>query len=912
MNRFLRNLLVSAVTLTAISPALAESPVAPTVPRGSFHCFRGMPESDINYVENSTASHIFRIGPKLGNSKWDNTDGHDLREVITEGDLKVLVIIVNFQDTKFTQGKDDPNALITEMLNGEDFTYQNATGSANNFYRTVSAGQFNPHFDIYGPVQLSGRSVDYVSPSYTPETNPDGYYFDETSGTYVQKYPASRAVEEAILSLKDEVDFSQYDSNNDGYVDFVYMFYAGKGATTGGNRNTTIWPHAFTLTAGLGAPIELDGVKIDRYACSAELGSNNRLSGIGTFCHEFGHVLGLPDVYDTAHNGSVNANFTAGPFSCMDSGNYNNNEHTPPFFSSYEQYSLEWMLPTTVTGGGHFTMLPMTARKFAYKFDTSNPQEYFLVEARDKSSLDYYLPCHGLAVWHIDFNLDIWNKNTPNNNDEHQRIDLIEADNDRNASSRDGDLFPGLYGICSFTENISPAFKDWSNRTTGYRLTEISRNMDGTVSFFCDSFAGNEMENSVIAVPALELVESTPNSLTVRFPAIENADQYYVSAFPKAEFDGTFIEKYVEGFYYLPVEAEDGFVTVTISGLTEGETYGVLAYAANSANASRMLSPLYASAMSASFENAKTDVYATATADETPGTLISWVPVPEATGYELTVVRRSAAAPEEEIAPEYVDFKGMKMPEDWSYDGTYDNRAKYCGVAAPSVQLAHSGAYLRSGIYEKQIKSISFWARNRYDEDLCHLDVYGISKDGDMKLVTTITDLDNNGKIHTVDFPAECNGFNMVYFFTSTGLDCNIDDINIEFADAFVDLPVADIEISPVTETMSVVTGLESDTQYVAYVTPLRGEEKGLRSHEVIFTPSTLAVSGVDEVIDSENDGAAFALVDGTIVSAADAPYSVYTVDGTCIAAGVKGSFTLPARGLYIVAASGKSCKICW
>ncbi|MDE5551900.1 MAG: M6 family metalloprotease domain-containing protein, partial [Muribaculaceae bacterium] len=420
MKRLVRTMLLSTLAMSTLTPTFAQEPVAPTVPRGSFHCFRGMPLSDINYVDdNSARPNIFRAGPKLGNSKWDNTDGHDLREVLTEGKLKVMVIIVNFEDTQFSQKSGDPNALITEMLNGDNFTYQNATGSANQYYRTISNGKFDPQFDVYGPINLSKPSVEYVTPQETPATNPDGYYIDPATGKQVQKYPASRAVEEAIMAIKDQVNFADYDSNGDGYVDFVYMFYAGKGATTGGGRYTTIWPHAFTLTSGLGAPIELNGVKIDRYACSAELGANNRLSGIGTFCHEFGHVLGLPDIYDTANNGSARANFTAGPFTCMDAGNYNNDEHTPPFFSSYEQYALEWMLPKTVTGGGHFTMLPLGARKFAYKFETSNPQEYFLMEARDKNSLDYYLPCHGLAVWHIDFNLDIWNKNTPNNNDNH-------------------------------------------------------------------------------------------------------------------------------------------------------------------------------------------------------------------------------------------------------------------------------------------------------------------------------------------------------------------------------------------------------------------------------------------------------------------------------------------------------------
>lgn len=912
MNRFVRKMLLSALAMSTITPAFAQSPVAPTVPRGSFHCFRGMPESEINYVDDTSARpHTFRIGTKLGNSKWDNTDGHDLREVYTEGKLKVLVLIVNFQDTKFSQGKEDPNALIHDMLNGENFTYQNATGSANQFYRTVSDGQFDPQFDIYGPIQLSGKSVDYVTPTETPVTNPDGYYTD-ASGNLIQKYPASRAVGEAIMALKDQVDFSEYDSNNDGYVDFVYMFYAGKGATTGGGRYTTIWPHAYTLTAGLGEPIELNGVKIDRYACSAELGANNKLSGIGTFCHEFGHVLGLPDIYDTANNGSAQANFTAGPFTCMDSGNYNNDEHTPPYFSSYEQYSLEWMLPTTVTGGGTFTMLPMTARKFAYKFETTNPQEYFLIETRDKSSLDYYLPCHGLAVWHIDFNLDIWSKNTPNNNDSHQRIDLIEADNDRNNTSRDGDLFPGAGGICSFTENVSPSFIDWSNNNTGYRLTRIRRNFDGTVTFNCESFAGTEMPGATLAAPQPELIESAPEAVTVRFPAIEGANLYYISAYPVAKFDGTFINEYVDGYYFRPVSESDGYVTVTIDGLQEGASYGIMAYAANDVNAVASATPLIATTVADRFEEAKTAIFALATGDDTPGTIISWMPVNGATSYDLTVVQRSAATPAEAIENVDVPFTGNRMPDDWDGNGSFDSRSKYCGEATPSYQLAHSGAYLRTGIYDNPIKSVSFWARNRFDENLCHLNVYGIAKDGSMRLVTTVNDLSNKGGRHNIDFPSDCYGVNFVYFFTTTGLDCNLDDIVIEFTDTFIDLPVADLDITPVSETSALVIGLQGDTEYVAYVTPMRGEEQGIRSNELTFTPASLPVSGVEEISVDNSSSEGFLLNGGVILPTDNEPYSIYAIDGTLVGGNIRGSFTLPQRGLYIVMKAEKSRKICW
>ncbi|MDE6810914.1 MAG: M6 family metalloprotease domain-containing protein, partial [Muribaculaceae bacterium] len=470
MQRFFKYCTAAILGVASALPSSAE-PARPTVRPGDFYCFRGMEASDINYLPAETAKRPQLRLQKLGNSKFDNTDGHDLREVKTEGDYRILVILVNFKDIKFSSQWGDSKELINDMLNGENFNFQGATGSVNNYFRRVSSGQFNPIFDVVGPVNLSKNEIEYVTTNPDDvQIGPDGNPILDSDYKPTPVYSPGRMVEEAVKALEGQIDFSQYDSDNDGLVDFVYLFFAGVSATTGGTQANNIWPHAFTLTSAIGAPVQVDGVAVNRYCTSSELGSSHSLAGIGTFCHEFAHVLGLPDFYDTANNnGRPSSCFTPGCYSSMDAGYYNNDEHTPPVYSSYEQYSLEWMKPAALSGTGTYTLLPIEARPFAYQVSSpSNPQEYFLLEARGNSYLDRYLKGHGLLVWHIDFDLKIWDSNKPNNEANHQHIDVVEADNNKTESTRDGDTFPGASGICEFTTGINPTFKDWKGEALGY------------------------------------------------------------------------------------------------------------------------------------------------------------------------------------------------------------------------------------------------------------------------------------------------------------------------------------------------------------------------------------------------------------------------------------------------------------
>lgn len=300
------------------------------------------------------------------------------------GQKHFLVILVEFTNKSFTTSE-DPNAAFAALLNEPGYSANGATGSARDFYYDNSHGIFEPVFDVYGPVQMDTTYAYYGQNDYQGN----------------DKRP-EEAIIEGCRKLDDEIDFSRYDNDGDGYVDLVFMYYAGEGEASGGSSNT-IWPHQWDISSA-GKHLELDGKVIDSYACTNEVeGWGGSMCGIGAACHEFGHAMGLPDFYDAdgASNGSAGGLYS---YSVMDAGCYNNNSHTPPYFNFEERMLLGWLdesayreFPET----GTYT-IPHIIEDAAYRTFTDMDGEYFVYEARLKTGWDTYLPAHGLLVYHVD------------------------------------------------------------------------------------------------------------------------------------------------------------------------------------------------------------------------------------------------------------------------------------------------------------------------------------------------------------------------------------------------------------------------------------------------------------------------------------------------------------------------------
>ena len=325
------------------------------------------------------------------------------------GSPKSLVILVNFENLKFKSPT--ANADFTRMLNQYNYAENSATGSARDYFRTSSNGVFEPNFVVVGPYDLS-QSMSY-------------YGKDEGSRIDVK---AGNLIVDACTAADVDVDFTEYDTNGDGFIDNVFVYYAGYNQAEGAGDNT-VWPHRSAIMS----EIYFDGVRIYDYACTSEFRSNKGgvMCGIGTFCHEFGHVLSLPDLYATNNESHA----TMGSWDIMDHGSYNNNGRTPPTYSAYERFYLGWLTPTKLSAG-KYNLEPITVSNMAYlvasemhNLDAKNPspKEFFLVENRHKDFEHDGVQANGLLITHVDYDRLRWSNNTVNNSADNMGVEIVCA-----------------------------------------------------------------------------------------------------------------------------------------------------------------------------------------------------------------------------------------------------------------------------------------------------------------------------------------------------------------------------------------------------------------------------------------------------------------------------------------------------
>lgn len=389
---------------------------------------------------------------------------------------RILVIMANFADIELVSSQ----AEVDSMFNAQNWEKDNAKGSVRQYFFDQSMGTYNPQFDVFGPVTLSQGYA---------------YYGENGAGS------VGCMVTEACRLADDEVDFSQYDANNDGRVDLVFVFYAGFGQNDppknlGQTFNETdlIWPAYWNvIDAGYcNNQRTFDGKTV--YACefSNELDGyystveTNVAAGIGVVCHEFCHAIGLPDLYATGKEAHTKK--LLGGWDIMCNGPYNDDMHSPPSFSAYERFYMGWLTPTLITEPDTLTLEHIATSNKAYlisendhhNLDGLHPDTtvFYLLENRQRAGWDRGLQGSGMLLTRINFNKDWWTSNCVNSNSDNLGVDIIEADGDATADAfnsfigywgKPGDAFP--YGAKEYTG------------ITGHEITDISMSEDGIITF---------------------------------------------------------------------------------------------------------------------------------------------------------------------------------------------------------------------------------------------------------------------------------------------------------------------------------------------------------------------------------------------------------------------------------------------
>lgn len=466
-----------------------------------------------------------------------------------------LVILVNFKDKAFSFESTD----FDKWLNEKNYSVDGGTGSVKDYYRDNSMGKFIPNFSVVGPYTLEHEQI---------------YYAGNDKETGEDVNPRGMVVEACQMAKADNpnMDFSKYDNDKDGYMDNVYVIYAGYSEASTGNGDD-MWPHSWTLRD---EAIIIDGITINNYSCSAELvgASGTKMDGIGTFTHEFGHILGLKDMYDTDEylNGY---GIDPGDYSLYASGSYNNDSRTPPCLMAFERMQMGWCEPVELNAPEDVALSSIADN--VARYINAQPgraegtgHEWFILENRQNKGWDTYLPAHGLLIYHYDYTQEMvekyWSVNGPNNNATHRCMYIKAADGIDDTNTRNGDTYPGRSGNTEFTDTSVPNALNWKGEKTNTPITNILEK-EGIVYF---QVKGGVENWAVIRTEVPEDIRDTSVKVTA---TLKNKTQDIT----EMGFCWALKEEPTIQGTHQKVEVADQ-INYTIIGLQPGSIYNVRAY----------------------------------------------------------------------------------------------------------------------------------------------------------------------------------------------------------------------------------------------------------------------------------------------------------------------------------------------
>lgn len=776
-----------------------------------------------------------------------NPQKEKLNNFPTIGEVHSLVILVQFADTKFSTVGSDAHQFFNNMLNEPGFTYSNgANGSARDFYLNSSNGRFQPQFDVIGPVTL-----------------PEKYsYYGANQGSSVDN-PArlEQFVREACTLADPLVDFSQYDHNQDGYIDNIYFFYAGKGEADSGDGNA-IWPHSayysdMAKDAGLSeTSLKLDGIEVGNYTCSNEINGTlitPQPAGIGTFVHEFGHVLGLADHYDVNYGITT---FAPGSFDTMAQASYNNNGNTPAAFSAYERACLGWLDLTVLKNGvDTLNVLPdLNDSNKAYMVPVggTNDQEYFIMENRQQKGWDAFIPGHGMLLWHIDYDAKAWEKNELNITGTHQRVDIVEADNKLTDNTRAGDPFPGTSNVtqCNLTS--------WAGGKV-MSLDDIEEK-DGIINLMLGGL------NLKLNTPDVKVTEVQDSSIVVGWTDVPVAKRYVLNISSVVNGKKESLPLYNNKVYTAAQPS------LHVEGLSPETTYEITLQANRGSYSSDVYTQQLTTAAIPFSKYYVTDVKATAVGKT--GFTASWKGMETADDYVVTLHKLVYAT---EATQKGYDFSKELdgMPSLWKTNGNLS--MNNYGEESPCLRLNKIDTYLKMASVGNRISSVKFFAKSSSStKATLAVEAY---QNGEWKQIATLqggADM-ASGDTYSYDLPELADSVRLNVIQRTSGA-FYIDDVLLG-CNALIHEPVAAYQkVSTNGKTEFAFSGLETDATYALVVNASKKGELSYSSKELIVTPaSSTGISSVT-VTPSRNGQKRFYDLNGRRVSAKEMRHGIYIV----------------------------------
>lgn len=805
-------------------------------------------------VKNTYGMHRANQSGNIGLDQGDALFSH-------VGEPHAIVILVEYSDVKFFTA--DPAIYYEEFLNKEGFDRDGGVGSCRDYFVASSAGQFRPTFDLYGPVTLPHKQE---------------YYGGNDATWAANDLRPEQMVVDAVKILDPDVDFSKYDIDNDGRIDNIYLIYAGQGENSYGAAET-VWPHRWKLSSA-GVSLSADGKVVDDYGCCNEY-DEFAPTGIGTFCHEFGHVMGLPDLYSTTYN---NAQYlTPGDWSVMDRGSYNNDGRTPPSYSIFERNAMGWIDPIVLDGPAHISLGNIHDTNDGAIVLTSSKNEFFLFENRQLTGWDKYLPGHGMIVWHIDFRSPVWDSNSVNNTAEHQYVDIEEAGgyaDNRRADYMSAYPFPGTSHVTSFTDDTAPSMLTWAGNKLEKPITNITE-LGGIISF--DVCGGEPVEAPVVTVSDIN-----PGGFTLSWDAVENAKSYLVNVYTRDAAGnqtaaGRFKDYEVSG-------------TSCIVDRLDGATQ--YAYTVSSSNGSNVSEPSAEGTVTtadAVFELAVPHVSDATETDATSFTA-NWLPVDGASDYLLTVTIKRKKDAAEDLC-EFGAGNNLRLNEGWTSSSKkfYGTINKTFCVTPPSIQLAEHGDYIITPVYQSDILSVKAWLRSASDYITNAVEIsVRPDENSDWQPLLYRDNLENAKGGEWITVSGIASGMHQArlsYYKPEHAGNVAIDDMSIETGNITEDIFGAYDAKSVGNTTSARITGLPADAISATYQIIARKADgtMSLASDKAIVDLS--ASSGISDIVMPGNDASATA-ADGMITVTAEPGTQVTVSDlsGRIIAVSTVGA----------------------